>query len=228
MFHEANARKNIPEKFNLMKSISFFRCHESLNFLENQIHSSHSEVDRCNAMINLAWMLEPDYLPLIIQYVNKPSLSIQEKSAVATALMIYGINDSPPHLVAQSLQILNDICGDTSLYVLENCILCYFLEGGNSAKNFFISQLQQEENKLYAALFLAQLGEHKTTFSIFEKTLSSDDEYDIHLAIMGLAFIDTEEAIQLILNIDPKKNRYAPKEMRWNFNYLDINKGGKP
>jgi len=219
-FHNANARGDEKEKFGLLKSLSFFRCQETFIFFENQINNSRSETDRCNAMINLAWMLEPDYLPLIQQYANKPSLSVQEKSAVATALMIYGINDSLPRLVAQSLQILNGICSDTSLYVLENCIVSYFMEGGTSAINFFNSQLQIEEYKLYAAVFLARLGEHETTFPIFETALNSDDNYEVHLAIMGLAFINTEEATQLIFSLDPEKNRYSPREMRWNFDYI--------
>jgi len=221
-FHTANARGEIREKFSLLKSISFFRCQETFNFLENQINNSRSETDRCNALINLAWMLEPDYLPTIQQYAKSPSLSVQEKSAVGTALMIYGVNDSLPHLVAQSLQILNGIRRDTSLYVQENCILSYFMEGGNAGKSFFNSQLQIEEYKLYAALFLAQLGEQKQTFPIFEKAIRSDDEYEIHFAIMGLVTIGTEEAFQLILNFDPSKNKYSPRKMRWNFDYINF------
>ena len=200
-FHQANAKGDVQEKFNLLKSISFFRCQETFNFLENQINNSFSETDRCNAILNLAWMLEPDYLPLIQQYAEKSSLTVPEKSAVATALMIYGTNDSLPRLVTQSLQILDEICRDTSLYVLENCILSYCMEGGSAAKSFFYTQLQQEESKLYAAVFLARLGEHKTTFPIFENALSSDDNNEIHLAIMGLAMMGTEEAIQLILSL---------------------------
>jgi len=223
-FHAAYSRGDVQEKFSLLKSLSFFRCQETFNFLENQINNSSSETDRCNALINLAWMLEPDELPTIQQYANKSSLSVQEKSAVATALMIYGINDSIPHLIAQSLQMLNEISNDTSLYVFENCIVSYCMEGGTSAINFFNSQLQIEEYKLYAAVFLARLGEHKTTFSIFEKALSSDDNYEVHLAIMGLAFINTEEATQLIFSLDPDKNRYSPREMRWNFDYIHFEK----
>jgi len=219
-FHAAYSRGDVQEKFSLLKSLSFFRCQETFNFLENQINNSRSESDRCNALINLAWMLEPDYLPTIQQFANKPSLSVQEKSAVATALMIYGVNDSLPRLITQSLQLLNEICRDTSLYVMENCIVSYFMEGGNSAINFFNSQLQIEEYKLYAAVFLARLGEHKTTFPIFADALSSDDNYEVYLAIMGLAFMGTEEAIQMVLNLDPDKNRFSPREMRWSFDYI--------
>jgi len=137
--------------------------------------------------------------------------------------MIYGVHDSLPRLVAQSLQMLDEICSDTSLYVLENCIVSYSLEGGNSALKFFSAQLQQEEYKLYAALFLAQLGEHKQTFPIFAEALNSDDEYEVHTAILGLAEIDSEEATQLIFNLDPSKNRCSPREARWSFDFINFN-----
>ena len=222
-FQNASAREDEKEKFGLLKSISFVRCPESFRFLETQINNSHSETDRCNALVNLAWMLDSDELPVIQQYANKLSLSVQEKSAVAAALMIYGVHDSLPRLVARSLQMLDEICSDTSLYVLENCIVSYFLEGGNSALKFFTSQLQQEKYKLYAALFLARLGEHKQTFPIFAVALNSEDDYEVHTAILGLAAMGTEEAVQLIANLPPEKNRYSPKKMRWSFNFTNFN-----
>jgi len=111
---------------------------------------------------------------------------------------------------------------DFPVDVLENCIISYFLESGKSAENFFISQLHNEEYKLYAALFLAQLGEHKQTFPIFAAALERYDEYEIHIAILGLATIGTEEALQLILNLSHEKNSYSPKEARWNFDYINF------
>jgi len=102
--------------------------------------TSYDITDRCNAMINLAWMRNPDKLPVILEYYRKPSLSVHEKAAVATALMIYGTTD-----------------------------------------------------------------------------------YDLHLAILGLATIGTEEAMQLVLNLPPEKNRYSPKPARWNFDCFNIN-----
>ena len=95
--------------------------------------------------------------------------------------------------------------------------------GGTSAINFFNAQLKQEEHKLYAALFLAQLGEYKQTFPIFVAALSSDDEYEVHTAIMGLATIGTEEALELIINLPPEKNRCAPKVARFNFDFNNFN-----
>jgi len=40
--------------------------------------------------------------------------------------------------------------------------------------------------------------------------------------VMGLAIIGTEEAIALVFSLDPEKNRYYPREMRWNFDLINI------
>ena len=222
-FDNAETKGNSEEKWNIIKSASFFPCAESYHFLETVIQNGSSETDRCNALINLAWMQNPDKLPSILEYARKLTLSVREKAAVATALTIYGVCDSLPHLVAQATTILDEIAYDCPEDVLEHCILSYFMTGGNAAINFFNSHLEKEEYRLYAALFLAELGEHKTTFPIFKAALSSDDEYEVHAAIMGLATIDTEEASQLIDNLPPSKNRCTPKEMRFNFDFKNFN-----
>jgi len=226
-FYSAEARGDETEKFNLQKSLSFVRCAESFLFFENQIHNSRFETDRCNAVISLAWLLEPEYLPTIQQYARKTTLSILEKSAAALALMIYGVFENDAILKQQSLTLLEGICDEATDNVLENCVLSFILEGGNAAINFFSSQFQQEKNKLYAAVNLAQLGEHKQTFPIFTDALDSEDNYEIHLAIMGFAYIGSEEAMKFLLNLDPEKNRYHPQESRWNFEIMNFKEGGR-
>ena len=86
----------------------------------------------------------------------------------------------------QSIKILDEICLDAPPQILGSCILNYFSLRGDIAIEFFTAQLQQEEFKLYAALFLAQLGEYKQAIPILVEALSSEDTYEIHLAIMGL------------------------------------------
>ena len=222
-FSTAETKGNNEEKWNIIKSVSFVPCAESYHFLETVIKNGSSETDRCNALINLAWMRNPDKLPSILEYARKLTLSKREKTAVATALTIYGVRDSLPHLVAQAIAILDEIGYDCPEDVLEHCILSYWMIGGDGAIDFFSSHLEKEEFKLYAALFLAELGEHKSTFPIFKAALSSDDEYEVHTAIMGLATIDTEEASQLTDNLPQEKNRCAPKEMRFNFDFNNFN-----
>jgi len=226
-FHIADAKGDNNEKYNAMRAISFFQCEESYVFFENQIKRSPIETDRCLAIMFLAWMMNPDYLPTILEYAIKSSLSINEKSAIATALMIYGIHDAQSPLVEKSIAILEEICYDAPTDVLAACILNYFNLKDSTAINFFNAQLEQEEYKLYAAFFLAQLGEHKKTFPIFAAALNSDDEYEVHTAILGLAEIDSEEAIQLIINLPLEKNKVTLRERLINFNPKDITKGDK-
>jgi HEAT repeat protein len=141
--------------------------------------------------------------------------------------MVFGVHGATPDLKEKSITILDEICYDAPLEVLATCILNYFNIGESAAIKFFNSHLEKEEFKLYAALFLAQLGEHKQTFPIFAAALSSEDEYEVHTAIMGLAAIGTEEAIELILNLPPEKNRLTLRERLINFNPKDITKGDK-
>jgi len=226
-FRNAAARGDEKEKYNYLRAISFYRCEESFHFLETQIKRSTSETDRCNAIMFLAWMLNPYYLPSILEYARKPALSIQEKAAIATAFMAFGVRDSYPDLKEQAISILDEICYDAPADVLASCILSYFNIGGDKAIKFFNSQLEQDEFKLYAALFLVQLGEHKQTFSIFAATLSSEDNYEIHTAIIGLTAIGSEEAIQLIRNLPPEKNKYKLKRSLLDFDIKEIMKGDK-
>lgn len=226
-FHKANAAGNDEEKYSLIRTLSFYQCRESYDFFETQIRSNPSETDRCNTIMYFAWMLNPDYLPCILEYAKKDKLSIQEKAALATAFMVFGVHASYPNLKEQSIQILDEICYDAPADVLESCILSYFNLGGNLAIDFFRSHLKQQEFKLYAALLLAQLGEHKITFPIFVEALDSKDTYEIHIAVSGLAAIGTEEALELILKLDPSKNKYTPRSARWMFDYVDIKKGDK-
>ncbi|MCL2289260.1 MAG: HEAT repeat domain-containing protein [Bacteroidetes bacterium] len=224
-FRNAAARGDEKEKYKYLRAISFYRCKESFDFLETQIKRSSSETDRCNAIMFLAWMLEPDYLPCILEYAGKPALSIQEKAAIATAFMIFGVHDDMPALKEQAIAILEEVCYDAPTDVLASCIVNYMNIGGDAAIDFFTAQLEQEEFRLYAALFLAELGEYEQTFPIFAAALNSDDEYEVHTAVMGLAEIGTEEAIQLIINLPEEKNRLTIREQLINFNPKDIKKG---
>jgi HEAT repeat protein len=139
--------------------------------------------------------------------------------------MVFGIHDDEPALKEQSIAILDEICYDAPLDVLATCILNYFKLKDSAAINFFNAHLEKEEFKLHAALFLARLGEHKQTFPIFKAALSSDDEHEVHTAIMGLAAIGTEEALELLRNLPPEKNRVTQRESRINFNLNEIKKG---
>jgi hypothetical protein len=224
-FNNTSTEEVEQEQYDYLRAISFFQCYESYTFFENIIWNSAVESDRCQAIMFLARMKNPDYLPTILEYAKNRNLSIHEKVAIATALMIYGIYDTQPPLVEKAVSILDEICYDAPVDILANCILNYFNLGDSTAIRFFYGQLQKEEYTLYAAYFLAQLGEYKQTFPIFAAALDSNDEYEVHTAIMGLAAINTEEATELIINLPPEKNRLTVRERLINFNPKDIKKG---
>jgi hypothetical protein len=224
-FYNANVRGDEKEKYNCLRAISFFECSESYTFLENQIKQSPVETDRCQAIMFLAWMMNPNYLPTFLEYAKKRNLSIEEKAAIATAFMVFGVHGSYPDLKDKSIALLDEICYEAEADVLANCILSYFNLKGDPALKFFNSHLEKKEFKLYAALFLAKLGEHKQTFPIFATALNSNDEYEVHTAVLGLAAIGTEEAIELIVNLPPEKYMVPLRERLINFNPKDIKKG---
>jgi len=225
MFFNAEARGKEQEKQNAMRAVSFFQCEESYIFFENIITKSVVETDRCQAIKFLSWMLEPDYLPVILEYSKRKELSTEEKAAVATAFMVFGVHGSYPELKEKSVSLLDEICYDAPFDVLATCIVNYFNLKDSAALNFFNAQLENEEFKLQAALFWARLGEHKQTFPIFAAALDSNDEYEVHTAVLGLAAIGTEEAIELIVNLPPEKNRVKLRERLINFDLKEIKKG---
>jgi len=225
-FNNTDPKGDEEENYDYLRAISFFQCEESYTFFENIIWNSTVETERCQAIMFLARMLNPDYLPTILEYAKKRNLSIHEKAAVATALTVLRSYDLTV-LTEQAVSLLDEICYNAPTDILANCILNYFNLGDSTAVSFFNAQLQKEEYRLYAAYFLARLGEHKQTFPIFAAALSSDDEYEVHKAIMGLAAINTEEAIELIINLPPEKNRLTARERLIKFNPKDIKKGDK-
>jgi len=224
-FNNAEARGDENEKYHCLRAISFFQCEESYIFLENQIKRSLVETDRCNAIVFLAWMQNPDYLPIIMEYAMNNRLSIEEKAAIATAYMVFGVHGTFPNLKDKAINTLDEICYEAEVEILATCILNYFNLKDSAAIKFFNAQLENEEFKLYAALFLARLGEHKQTFPIFAAALSSENEYEVYTAILGLAAINTEEATALILNLPPEKNRLTHRERLINFDLKEIKKG---
>ena len=227
-FHQLDSIASNEEKQGLISDISFFACKESYDFLEEQIKNNSSEAVRYYAIIPLAWSLNTDYLPVILEYAKRESLSIQEKIAIAGAFTIFGIYTSYPELKEEAIKILNEISYD-SLYSLPNDIMegyiwTYYKLGGNSAIRFFDSLFEQDESrKAIAALFLAELGEYDKVFPYFIEIANTGEIGDqILYAMKGLAATGTEEAFQLIKKQTQSKNEAVAKEAQWIFQYIDI------
>jgi HEAT repeat protein len=223
-FHNADAKGDEDEKLNTMRAISFFQCGESYTFFENRIKNGQFDTERCQAIMFLSWMQNPEYLPTILEYAKNRKLTIQEKAAIATAYMVFGVYGATPNLKEQSIAILDEICYDAPVDVLATCIINYFNLKGSAAIHFFNAQLEKEEFKIYAAFFLVLLGEHQQTFPIFLSALNSEDEYEVHTAILGLAEIGTEEALQLITTLPLEKNRLTQRKPLIDFNLNEIKK----
>jgi HEAT repeat protein len=195
--------------------ISRFQCREAYNFLETQIKSNLSEKVRCDALVLLSWSLNYDYLPCIVEYAKRDSLSVQEKLALGGAFMIFGVYTSNSELKDESIRFLDEVCYDfSSGDITENCIWSYVKLDEKSAINYFNSLFEQDKSrKPSAALFLAWLGEYGKSLSYFTEIAKNGGVGNqILYAIDGLAVIGTEEAIRLIEELSRSENEVVAKK----------------
>ena len=216
-FYAADQKEREEYPVDYIARIGSFQCQEAYDFLEYQIKTSPLEKDRCTAITTLAWKLHPDYLPCILEYAKKDSLSVQEKSALACAFMVWGVYTFNPEFKEKSVNILDEICYNSSLdYATDaGCIWAYIKVGGISAINFFNSRFEQQKGakKVEDALFLAWLGEYEKTFPIFVEIMNKGGVgMDIIYAIKGLAIIGTEEALRLIGTQIQSTNEWIARE----------------
>ncbi|MDR0206010.1 MAG: hypothetical protein LBI45_01965, partial [Bacteroidales bacterium] len=115
--------------------------------LETQIKNNLSLAVRCDAIVCLAWSLQPDYLPLTLEYGKREALSVPEKLALAGAYTIYGVYTPQHYLREEAVKLLNDVCYYTPSNdkLQHTCIWTYYKLGGDAAKNYYISLLEQKE-----------------------------------------------------------------------------------
>ena len=223
-FYELDSTASDWEIQEIVNDISLFRCKEAHDFLETQIKNNPSETVRCNAIIFLAWSLNPDYLPCILEYAKRDSLSVQEKLALGSAFMIYGVYTSNSDLKEKSAKFLDAVCYDFSLDIYVHCDACYLKLGGKAAINFYTLQfeLQKGSRKIAEALNLAILGEYEKTFLVFEDVINNGGVgIEIIYAIKGLATIGTKEALRLIETQSQSKNEMIAKEAQKVFENLE-------
>jgi hypothetical protein len=222
MFYKTDFTISDKEKSDFIREISRFQCQESFDFLVEQIKNNPSETVRCYAMMYLSWSLNSDYLPCILEYAKKDSLSAQEKLAIAVSFMIFGVYTSRPELKEEAIKFLDEICYDSLLeegVIFQNCIWAYYKLGGNSAVKFFNSWLEKQDGlrRISIAVFLAKLGEYEKTFPIFLEAIHSEITNNILEAIDGLKVIGTKEALFLIEEQTQNKNekiaKYAQKTL---------------
>jgi len=230
-FYEIDTMEHDKEKIEYIKYISRFQCQETYNFLKTQIKNNPSETVRYNAIIFLAWSLNSDYLPCILEYAKKDSLSTQEKLALGSAFTILGVYTSHSELKEEAIKFLDEICYDFSSdtipcfdpsmdFVRNGCFWNYYKLGEKAAINYFNvwGEHQKGFKKVTAAVLLAELGEYETTYPIFIEAIHSDIPNYVYEAIRGLAIFGTEEAILLIeeqtQNNNDKIAKYAQETLR--------------
>jgi hypothetical protein len=227
-FYEVDLIASDKEKCEFISDISLHQCQETYEFLETQIKNNSSEKVRCDAIVLLAWSLNLDYLPCILEYAKRDSLTIQEKLALGGAFMIYGVYTTNSELKEKSVKFLDGVCyEDPSLETYAYCDACYLKLGGKAALDFYTSRFEQQEKfeRLSAAVALAKLGEYDKTFPIFEEAISSGT--GINAALYGLAAIGTEEAFQLIKEQTRNKNEMIAKTAKRILQYIDIERRDK-
>jgi hypothetical protein len=206
--------------------ISRFQCQKVYDFLANQIKSNPSEADRCNAIVLLAWSLNMDYLPCILEYAKKDFLSVQEKLALGGAFMIFSVYTFNTDLKEESIKFLDRVCYDSSLKDIQNihdqCDACYFKLGGDAAINYYTSRLKQGELKeVLVAIRLAELGEYEKAFPIFVESIQSGITNKVLWAMNGLAIIGTKEATRLIEEQTQSKNEKIAKKAQEIFKNIE-------
>ena len=228
-FYAANQKERDEHPIGYISHIGSFQCQEAYDFLETQIKENPLEKDRCTAITTLARRLNLDYLPCILEYAERESLSISEKYALASAYTVFGIYKDRPDLIEKAVIILDELCYDYKNGVVHDCIWEYFKIGGQPALDFFYYYLEKNNSRLVAAQKLAELGgvnEYEKTFPIFVEAINSGNQNDIHIALYGLAAIDTEEALELIREQTKSENEFIAKEAKWILENINI-KGGQ-
>jgi len=235
MFYEHDSIVNEKEKCELIHYLSRFECQEVYSFLETQINIAQSEAVRCEAIVDLAWSLDPNYLPCISKYAKKDSLSALEKLAIARAFTIFGIYTSHSELKEDAIKLFDEICYDFSSDTIpgfdtsmdptrSGCFWSYYMLGGEVALNYYDSMFEQDESRRpSAALLLAELGEYEKALPYFVEIIKSGGiGNQILYAIKGLAAIGTEEAFNLIREQIQSKNEAIAKEAKWIFDYIEM------
>ncbi len=229
-FYEIASTASEEEKCKYITYISLFQCKETYDFLVDQIKNSFSEAVRCDAINALAWSLSSDYLPYILEYAKKDSLSVQEKLALAKAFSTFGIYTSYSDLKKEAIKLLDEICYHSSSYSnLEyDCAWTYYKLGGEAAIDYYILLLNRREGfrRVATAVMIAELGEYETTYPMFVENIHSEVTNNVLESIDGLRIIGTEEALRLIEEQAQNKNEKVAKKAQETLRKLN-KKGGE-
>ena len=213
-----------------LRSLSFYQCRETYDYLKDIVRTDPSEQVRCNVIRLLGWMRNTESIGFLRELLKKEKLTRAERYSILLACCHIGLFNKRQDILDEALSLIDKFCMDKAEMPQdctdEDCAELYFTIGGESALNYFSYCLKNEETQLTAALKLAQLGEYETTYPIFAATLKNGNADDFFPAMQGLATIGTEEAFALIKVQTLNENPYIAQMAQWIFDYID-KKGGK-
>jgi len=208
-----------------LRSISFFQCPSSYNFIKDLIKTDSSEQIKCGAIRLLGWMRGIESITFLKELLKKERLSTQEKYHIILAFCQIGIFNEREDIMDEAIELTEQFCSSRNGMAYNcasnDCAELYFTIGGEPATNYFSYCLENEKYNLVAALKLAQLGEYEKTFPIFAETIKNKNVDDMFTAMQGLAAIGTEEAFKLIRAQTQNENASIAKQAQWIFDYID-------
>jgi len=192
-------------------------CPKTISFFEEVVKTDTSEKIRCDAMQKLGWLRAKTAVSILLNQLNK-DISDYERACIGSSLTIIGEWEL-------AIPVLNSVCFCKDYDIQNKCLWSYYVIGNEPAVSYFNYFFEFSESKLWAAHYLAELGEYEKTFPVFVEAISSGT--GINTALYGLAAIGTEEAFQLIREQTQNKNEMIAKTAKWILQYIDIERRKK-
>ena len=213
-----NNGKYIGTEFGIISQfLGKMYCPEIIAFFEEVVKKDSSETVRCDAIQKLGWLRAINSVPTLMEQLNK-DISDYEKACIGSCLTIIG-----EWKLAETA--LNSVCFCKDDDIQNKCLWSYYTIGNESAIRYFNYFFDFPESKLWAALFLARLGEYEKTFPVFVEAIHN--KTGINAALYGLAAIGTEESFLLIKEQIQNENEMIAKTAKWIFQYIDIKRREK-
>ena len=198
-YNEKSSNQEIEMAFSI---IGQAYCPEIIDFFIEVVAIDSSEKVRCDAIQKLGWLRAKSAVPILRDHLSK-DISDYEKACIGSCLTGIGEWD-----LAQ--QALNSVCFCKDNDFIDKCLWSYYIIGNESAIRYFNYFLEFPESRVWAANYLAELGEYEKTFPIFVESIDSGK--NIILSILGLAIIGTEDALRLIEEQTQNKNEIIAKK----------------
>lgn len=201
-------------------------CPEVIPFLINIIKTNQSEEIRMDAIRYLGWHRYDisESKPFLLLYAKNENISKNEKLRIATALCVMG------EYISAKIT-LDCFCYDTNGLIDSLCVGIYDFAGYHEPAirfyEIFFNRSERFEDKLSAALKLAEYGYYEMSFPIFVEALKSDNQETVCSGLFGLAIVGDDISIQLIKDETSNKNYYIANKSKTILTYMERRKKAK-